>query len=97
LYANKDLSSVWHSVSTTNSDRKNLLRLAIEHVILQPPIDIPNRKTRIGILWQGGATSEIMVDRPSKKFGGITNTRAIELVKKFFTDAKRSKIGESRE
>jgi hypothetical protein len=59
----RDLPSVWHASTTSHADRKNLLRMLIREVVLQP-IEVPRRATRIRVLWQTGSVSELIVPRP---------------------------------
>lgn len=90
----KNLRSVWLAESTSNTERKNLLRLAIQQVTLTP-IDIPVRKTRIQILWQGGAVTDLIAERPNSKFGKMCTQRVLESIQKLFaaekTDAEIAK------
>ncbi|MBF8279407.1 MAG: recombinase, partial [candidate division NC10 bacterium] len=59
----KDLPGVWAAPTTSSTERKNLLRLAIQEITLSP-IELPKRATRIQILWHSGAVEELVVDRP---------------------------------
>jgi len=59
-----DVGYVWSAPSTTNEDRKNIVRLLIEAVTLSP-IDVPRRMTRMQVLWVTGATSELQIPRPN--------------------------------
>lgn len=59
----RDLPKVWRAPTTTAAERKQLMRLLIEDVTLSP-VDIPERSTRIQILWKTGATSEAFTSRP---------------------------------
>jgi hypothetical protein len=57
-----DLPALWRAPSTSDKDRKRLLRTLIADVTVLPE---PHRaKTRIGIRWHTGATDEITLDRP---------------------------------
>lgn len=58
-----DLPAVWNALSTSVAQRKNLLRTLIVGVTLTP-IDVPTRQTQVQILWEGGAVTELRVDRP---------------------------------
>jgi len=59
----RDLPKVWRAQTTTPAERKQLVRLLIQDVTLSP-VDIPERSTRIRILWKTGATSEVFATRP---------------------------------
>jgi DNA invertase Pin-like site-specific DNA recombinase len=55
----KDLSRVWNAKSTTNAERKNLLRILIREVILSPCGDERRaRSIRIQVVWRTGAVSD---------------------------------------
>ena len=57
-----DLPVLWHATTTTNADRKRLLRCLIQSVTLDSCSQVGF--TRIQVLWQTGATSEVSVPRP---------------------------------
>jgi DNA invertase Pin-like site-specific DNA recombinase len=74
----KDLSSVWHAPSTTNAERKNLLRTVVREVALSP-IEVPERGTHIQVLWQTGTCSDLtLVRRPS--YARATPPETIQLI-----------------
>jgi hypothetical protein len=56
-----DLPGVWNAPTTTHAERKNLLRVLVNEVLLSP-VDAPTRSTRVQVLWQTGAVSEILVE-----------------------------------
>jgi hypothetical protein len=56
-----DLPALWHAPTTSNKDRKRLLRTLIADITLLPETDAG--KARIGIRWQTGATDDITVTR----------------------------------
>jgi len=58
-----DFAKVWHAEITTAVERKELLSLLIKQVSLTP-IDLPERRTKIDILWHTGAVSTISAARP---------------------------------
>jgi hypothetical protein len=59
----RNLPRVWQAATTTNVQRKNLLRALVQDVALTP-IDVPRRMTRIQIQWHTGAVSEATIERP---------------------------------
>lgn len=61
----RDLERVWDAPTTTAAQRKNLLRTLVREVSLTP-IDVPRRQTRLQVLWETGAVTEILVARPDK-------------------------------
>jgi len=56
-----DLPTLWHRATTSNKDRKRLLRTLIADITLLPETDAG--KVRIGIRWHTGATDDITVAR----------------------------------
>jgi DNA invertase Pin-like site-specific DNA recombinase len=56
-----DLPALWQAPTTSNKDRKRLLRTLIADITLLPETD--RDKVRIGIRWHTGATDEIAVAR----------------------------------
>ena len=56
-----DLPTLWHSATTSNKDRKRLLRTLIADITMLPEPDVG--KVRIGIRWHTGATDDITVAR----------------------------------
>jgi hypothetical protein len=56
-----DLPGLWHASTTSNKDRKRLLRTLIADVTLLPEPD--RDAARIGIRWRTGASDELRVAR----------------------------------
>jgi DNA invertase Pin-like site-specific DNA recombinase len=83
----RDLPSVWRAATTTHADRKNLLRMLVREISLSP-VDIPKRATRVNVLWQTGATTEVFVPRPGKGECVATSPELIEAVKVLATQAR---------
>ncbi|HZI05123.1 MAG TPA: recombinase family protein, partial [Archangium sp.] len=59
-----DLPGLWNAPTTTNADKKRILRLLIQEVVLSP-VDVPKRATRIHILWKTGTITELETPRPT--------------------------------
>jgi hypothetical protein len=59
----RDLPRVWRAPTTSQAQRKNLLRMLVREVTLTP-VDVP-RSTRVQVLWETGAVSEFVVARRS--------------------------------
>ncbi|MFS8068380.1 MAG: recombinase family protein, partial [Byssovorax sp.] len=77
----KDLRQVWDAETTTHADRKNLLRMLLQHVTLTP-IDIPQRLTRIQVLWRTGAVSDFTIPRPkTAAFDATSERNLVELIR----------------
>lgn len=60
----RDFPRVWKSSTTRARDKKRMLRLLIKDITIR---DNPStRQVMLQIRWQGGATEELLVDRPPK-------------------------------
>jgi hypothetical protein len=57
-----DLPGLWQAPTTSNKDRKRLLRTLIADVTLLPEIDPTT--ARIGLRWHTGSCDELVADRP---------------------------------
>jgi len=57
-----DLDAVWSAASTTDRDRKELLRAFLEEVILTR--DSAAHEVRLTLRWHGGLISEILIPLP---------------------------------
>jgi DNA invertase Pin-like site-specific DNA recombinase len=60
-----DLGRVWAAPSTTDRDRKQLLRCLIDEVILD--VDRDRRQATVTIRWKGGALTELAVPLPRRQ------------------------------
>jgi excisionase family DNA binding protein len=56
----RDLPRLWHAETTTDRDRKELLRSLIGEVVVTVR-DEPTRRAEVEIAWEGGARSELEV------------------------------------
>jgi DNA invertase Pin-like site-specific DNA recombinase len=59
-----DLGELWSAPTTSDRDRKRLLRTLVADVTLIP--DATRSKLRIGIRWHSGSTEELVVQRMSR-------------------------------
>ncbi|MBI5479570.1 MAG: recombinase family protein [Deltaproteobacteria bacterium] len=75
----QDLEAVWHAATTTNQDRKQLLRAAIEEVQLRTEAEY----YAVKIVWTGGAVTEREVRRRKRGDLPVTATPkdTVELVR----------------
>lgn len=76
----RDLPRVFHSKTTRNQQRKNLLRILVQEVTLTP-VDVPRRSTRIQVLWESGAVSEYLVDRVRHVSGTQVDPEVEDLIR----------------
>jgi DNA invertase Pin-like site-specific DNA recombinase len=74
-----DLPQVWRSTTTTQQQRKNLLRILVHEVTLTP-IDVPVRSTRVQVLWESGIVTEYRVERRRNRAGGQAAPEAEKLI-----------------
>jgi DNA invertase Pin-like site-specific DNA recombinase len=87
----RDLPSLWNAPTTTAADKKRILRLLIQDVVLSP-VEVPQRATRVRILWKTGAISELLVPRPTLADSHTTPKPVIDVVRKL----ARQKYSDSR-
>jgi excisionase family DNA binding protein len=86
-----ELRAVWEADTTTNRDRKRLLRTLIEEVQLRTE----EQHYAVRIVWQGGATSEREVVRGPAGWAQRTPEDTVELVRTLapeFDDAQIARI-----
>ena len=74
----QDLEMVWTAETTTNRDRKHLLRCLIEEVQLRTEGD----HYQVRIVWKGGAAMDRIVKRQKPGTAHRTSEENIELVRK---------------
>ncbi len=68
LALGSDLGRVWSAPSTTDRDRKQLLRCLVEEVIIDlTREEREERRATITIRWQGGALTELAVPLPKRQ------------------------------
>jgi DNA invertase Pin-like site-specific DNA recombinase/DNA-directed RNA polymerase subunit M/transcription elongation factor TFIIS len=59
----KDIPKLWESRKTSYKEKKEIISLLIKQICLTP-VDIPQKQTKISILWHTGHVDELFVDRP---------------------------------
>jgi hypothetical protein len=80
-----NLGELWAAPTTSNRDRKRLLRTLLADVSLIPDVD--RSKLRIGIRWCSGSTEELVVQRMSRiNEVRRTTPEAIELARRLGPD-----------
>jgi DNA invertase Pin-like site-specific DNA recombinase len=88
-----DLHAVWHSETTTNQDRKQLLRAAIEEVQIRSE----EEHYAVKIIWKGGTVMDRQVARRRRGSRPVTATpeetvEMVRLLAKEFDDAQISRV-----
>jgi DNA invertase Pin-like site-specific DNA recombinase len=58
-----DLPALWHTKTTSDRERKLLLRLLINEVGVRL-VDVPRSSVRVRVLWHTRAITELEIDRP---------------------------------
>ena len=77
-----DLGQVWDAPTTTDKDRKQLLRTLLEEVNITARRDKPDPHAPLVVRWKGGAISELTVPlrRPQPKIR--TDEDTIDLIRR---------------
>ena len=76
-----DLHQVWTAPTTTDRDRKELLRALLEEVMVT--VNKPERSARLTLRWKGGALTEIDLALPRLKPRGLhTDEDTISLLRR---------------
>jgi len=75
-----DLGRVWSAPTTTDRDRKQLLRCLIEEVVLD--VAREERRATITLRWRGGALTELAVALPKPQPAIRTDEDTIELLRR---------------
>jgi Recombinase/Recombinase zinc beta ribbon domain len=75
-----DLGRVWAAPTTTDRDRKQLLRTLVEEVILD--VIREERRATVTIRWRGGAITELVVPLPRHQPSIRTDEDTIALLKR---------------
>jgi DNA invertase Pin-like site-specific DNA recombinase/uncharacterized protein YndB with AHSA1/START domain len=76
-----DLRNVWTAPTTTDRDRKELLRTLLEEVMVS--VNRPERRAHLTLRWRGGALTDIDLDLPRMKPRGLhTDEDTISLLRR---------------
>lgn len=76
-----DLDSVWSAPTTTERDRKELLRTVIEQVVVA--VDRDKKQAHLTLLWRGSLTSELDVNLPHSQPAPIrTDEDTVQLLRR---------------
>ena len=76
-----DLNQVWTVPTTTDRDRKELLRTLLEEVIIT--VDRPEHRAHLTLRWRGGALTELDLSLPrSQPHGYHTDEDTISLLRR---------------
>src|SRR6266849_5898802 len=76
-----DLTKVWTAPTTTDRDRKELLRALLEEVIVT--VDRPERRAHLTLRWRGGTLTELDLSLPRSQPRGLrTEENTISLLRR---------------
>jgi hypothetical protein len=81
----KNLSVVWNAPTTSNAERKNLLRMLVREVTVSR-VDVPSTMTRVQVLWQTGAVSDFTIERKDRYNARATSPQAIAFIRESFAN-----------
>jgi DNA invertase Pin-like site-specific DNA recombinase len=87
LELSRDLGEVWNAPSTSNAERKNLLRMLIRDVTLTP-VENPDDQVRIRVLWETGAVTELNTPRLGV-VATATPAKALAIIRTMVKQGKR--------
>jgi DNA invertase Pin-like site-specific DNA recombinase len=65
-----DIPTLWNSSQTTNADRKEIVRLLVERVVVGVRAD--SERTQVLISWRGGPTTRHDVDRSVSRYESLS-------------------------
>jgi DNA invertase Pin-like site-specific DNA recombinase len=90
LNLSRDLPKIWHAASTTQIDRKQLLRYIIRDVT----VTRDNRIVRVGICWQTGVYTQLMVTLNTTGESLQTDSNTLALIRELAADYTNVGIAE---
>jgi DNA invertase Pin-like site-specific DNA recombinase len=64
-----DLPALWNAAETTAADRKEIIRLVVERVVVHVRAD--NERVEVVISWRGGATTRHEIVRPVSRYESL--------------------------
>jgi hypothetical protein len=85
-----DLGRVWSAPTTTDRDRKQLIRCLIEEVIID--LQREQRRAQLTIRWCGGAITELAITLPKPQPAIRTDEDTIELIRRLAAHYDDGKI-----
>jgi DNA invertase Pin-like site-specific DNA recombinase len=89
----RDVPALWAAQTTTEKDRKRLLRALIADVTITSQPD--SRELRVGIRWRSGAAEQHTIQRPKTR-ADVTRTapEAVELTSRLASEHTNAQIAE---
>jgi hypothetical protein len=78
-----DIQQAWHAPSTTDRDRKELLRTLLEEVAIAIAVHRPEQRAHLTMRWRGGTITSIELRLPRLAPSGLrTNEDTIDLIRR---------------
>jgi DNA invertase Pin-like site-specific DNA recombinase len=68
-----DIPALWHAPQTTAADRKEIVRLLVERVVVQVRAD--SERTQVEIAWRAGLSTKHTVDRAVSRYESLSDYR----------------------
>jgi DNA invertase Pin-like site-specific DNA recombinase len=68
-----DIPSLWHSPRTTATDRKEIVRLLVERVVVHVRAD--SERTQVEIAWRGRMNTKHTIDRSVSRYESLSDYR----------------------
>jgi DNA invertase Pin-like site-specific DNA recombinase len=87
-----DLPALWHAATTTDVDRKRLLRLVVTEVVLA--VDTQARCAEATVVWSGGATTRHEVRCPPLGWHGRTKDGVVARLRQLAQTLPDHKVAE---
>ena len=80
-FLGSDLKKVWTAPTTTDRDRKELLRTLLEEVMVT--VDRPERRAHLTLRWRGGTLTELDLSLPRSQPRGLrTEEETVSLLRR---------------
>jgi Recombinase zinc beta ribbon domain/Recombinase len=71
----RDIPSLWHSPQTSAADRKEIVRLLVERVVVHVRAD--SERTEVEIAWRGGLTTSHSIVRSVSRYESLSDYRQL--------------------
>ena len=65
-----DIPTLWHAPQTTNADRKEIMRLLVERVVVH--VQAANERIEVEIIWRGGVTTKYAITRSVSRYESLS-------------------------
>jgi DNA-binding transcriptional regulator YiaG len=91
LTLSKNLPQVWSAPSTTNAERKRLLRILVQKVALSP-VEVPSRRVQVQVVWVTGTVTDFTLPRRPGLHTRSNPPEAIEFILQEFQQKSDAQI-----